>query len=267
MTSLNRQFDSLKAYHHLLTTNATDGHTVAFAKDDELRLQAQLLHATVYRQRGYIRENELAPDGRISHEVDPYHRHSLYFIVLRRDEHGHEKVVATARQINALSEKGHASFPTIEHLDLYPKALTALHKLDPEGCVEISALAKQRGASTIAPLMLYRLMWQYSIKKGHHTWVLACDTNVYKRLKLLFGETFDQIGDETFYLGSDVVPAKIQIDKSIDAIFSGLRSRNPAKRAVQRYLVPFMLDGLPPEYFNAEHTKILQELKANTKVG
>jgi hypothetical protein len=223
-------------------------HKVYLVETDPHLKQAQYLHAAIYIERGYITEDELGPDRRMHLRADPYQAHAQYFVVTNESQNG--AVVATARQINAVEARGHASFPTVEKLKLYQSIRDAIEKVDPAHCVEISALAKAHGASSSAVLMLYRTMWQYSLTQGHRLWLMSVDSAAYARLKFLFGDALVRIGDNTIYMGSEVVPAMLEVERSLAPLKREGRSWHPVKRMMRREMVKFLLVGLGDEYRN-----------------
>ncbi len=234
-------------------------YQVSFVTEEYLLRVAQRLHAKVYLERKFIEEHHLTEDGRISIDSDPYQEHADYFIVNHIAD-GNSEVVATARQITVHSQKGHMSFPTIEKLPLYPKDLAAIKSLDPLNCVEISGLAKHRGHSSYAALLLYRAMWQHSVRSGHQLWLMACDAQVYSQLKFMFGDALTQIGEPTVYMGSEVIPAALEVHQSLGAIMKAARGINPLRRTMKLELVKFFVRGLNPDLLTPQHVAELKRL-------
>lgn len=204
-------------------------------------LEAQRLHAEVYVARRFITPDVVGTDGRIARHHDPYQDHSRYFVV--RSLAG--DIVATARQVEARPHTGYNSFPMMKAVTLFPEAQAAIKSLDPRSCVEISALAKRRGISSTATLVLYRAMWQYSITASHSAWLIACDAAVYERLEFLFGPALGRVGEPTRYMGSLVVPAILDISSSLANMRRATGSRNPLKNRLRRRLINFFVTGLP----------------------
>ena len=220
-------------------TNFAVGRTTLKSRIHE----ARSLHANVYLKRGYILESDLDTKRHINVLKDPYYKHSSYFVV---SEYGNEnRVVATARQIRATEEQGHNSFPIIKEIELYPEMKATILALDPKKCVEISGLAKKSGESSSAVMALYRSMWHHSLRNRHHLWLIACDVKVFERLKYLFGDAFVRIGDNAFYMGSEIVPAMLEVNKSVDTLMEDSKTINPMKRRMKRELMKFFMSGLP----------------------
>ena len=141
-----RHIRKMFEYTRLLKTPHTHLRVVMVTKDLHLK-QAKSLHAQVYLENGFIADKQLNRNGHIKLEHDPYQAHSGYFVVIEKLGRV-ERVVATARQIKATGHKGHASFPTMAKLKLEPHVRSAIESLDPKDCVEISALAKEKGYTT-----------------------------------------------------------------------------------------------------------------------
>lgn len=241
--SVRRAF---RSYAQLLTSPGGDAYAAQPASSAEHVLRAQALHASVYLDRRYISAADIGDDNRMHGEADPHQFHSNYFVVLSVDDDKH--VVATARQIFAQRTARHSSFPTMANLKIYPTLKAAIEQVNPSNCVEISGLAKAKGVESRAVLLLYRSMWQYSLRHGHKVWLMACDVNVYNRLKFMFGDALVRIGQDTMYMGSMVVPAMLEVDRSIAPLLNESRTLNLAKRLMKRRLVGFMMSGLPESY-------------------
>ena len=76
---------------------------------------------------------------------------------------------------------------------------------------------------------------------------MSCDVRLYRRLKFLFGDALTQVGKESYYMGSMVVPAALEVEHSLQVVQAGERSHNPLQRQLRRAMVKFFLEGLPPE--------------------
>lgn len=236
-------FNSLRSYREASRVE-NDKHFKAGRIDDDGGLgEAKRLHAKIYLHRGYVTNLDIGPDKIMHRQSDPHQDHSDYFAV-RNHNHPARPVVATARLITSVPEHGHNSFPTIKELELYPEMKRSILALDPAKCVEISGLAKDHGVASSAPLVLYRALWHHSLRQGHHVWFMACDVRAYKRLEFLFGAAMTRIGPNTFYMGSEVVPAMLEVHRSIDPLMRGTKSLNPFKRRMKRNLVKFFTTGL-----------------------
>lgn len=220
-------------------------------------LRAKKLHAKVYCERGFVEKSDVTAAGILSSKKDPYQGHAIYFLV--RDKKTDE-VVATARQIWVLPGQGYQSFPLFKYSQLYKNAWRLVGKHQPEHSVEISGLAKRRGASKMAPLLLYRAMWHASLRQGHTLWLLTCDVRLFARLKLLFGPAILQVGRVNFYLGSNVVPAILRVDAAVSELRHSLRSSAGLSRLLRVRVVRFLLKGLPVDTLSAREKRALASL-------
>jgi hypothetical protein len=236
---------AFRSYQQMQAHNGRDGYAAQLASSSDHITRAQTLHAAVYLDRRYIDVTDIGIDSRMHAAADPYQFHSNYFVVTRVDD---GRVVATARQIFARRNGGHTSFPTMAKLEIYPTLRAAIEQVDPACCVEISGLAKEKGVDPHAVLLLYRSMWQFSLVRGHKVWLMGCDVNAYKRLKFIFGDALVRIGRDTIYMGSAVVPAMLEVDRSIAPLLHESRTLNLAKSLMKRRLVAFMMSGLPESY-------------------
>lgn len=232
-----------------------DLHVTKVTTKDYL-VAAKKLHADVYLYRKFITEKDVK-DGFIKAQLDPYSNHSQYFVVLDKKN---KNIIATARQIQVRGAKGHDSFAMMLHTPLYMRAQRAIRRYAPEDCVEISGLAKYRGVSKLAPLLLYRQMWQHSIENHHKLWLLACDVKLFLRLKLLFGPAIQRAGPVTFYLGSDVVPAMLKIDSSIRAMHKAILRANAFERPLRYRVARFILKDVPTSILSPQEAKALEAI-------
>lgn len=247
------------AYRKLLREDNDTRYHVSYVSEESFLIVAQKLHASVYLEEKYIEAHHVGSDGRMSERADPYQKHADYFVV-SHTEGGHSEVIATARQIRAKSTAGHESFPTVRQLDLYPKMRAVIGKIDPSRCVEISGLAKKRGHSSYAALLLYRQMWQHSVRSNHLLWIMACDSRVYAQLQFLFGDALTQIGEPSVYMGSEVIPATLEVHQSLDALLSAARVLNPVRRSMKLEMVRFFVRGMDPELLSPHHIAELKRL-------
>lgn len=201
---------------------------------------AKMLHASVYLSKGFIDHSDLKDD--IIHELsDPHQAHAEYFVVKKRQE-----VIAVARQIIYKGEgPHHESFPVLEKSVIYGRSQKRLLSFHPREIVEISALVKKSGESTVAPLILYRALWRHSLHSNHRVWVMACDVRLYERLKLLFGGTLTKIGQRTPYQGGDVIPVALNIPDSVKYVQKVVSARRKGPLDLKRRAALFMIKKEP----------------------
>ena len=247
-------------YYRLFSTSKPPaGYVVAMADDPELRVKAQQLHATVYLDRGYVLDHHISPHGIINLQADPHQSHAIYFAVIKAQGED-QKVVAMARQITALPDKGHHSFQTFTDIRLAEPAQRMIAQYDSSRCVEISSLAKIRQSPSFVTFLLYRAMWHYSIKSGHQLWIMSCDVKLYGRLRYLFGGALTEMGEVQFYKGHDIVPIALDIDGSVMALIQAASSLSLVDRSLKKQVLKFFLKGLPAEHLNPEHLSQLEAI-------
>ncbi|HKX72935.1 MAG TPA: hypothetical protein VJM32_02900 [Candidatus Saccharimonadales bacterium] len=228
---------------------------------DDYLVAAKKLHAKVYLDRGFIREQDIV-DGIISPSADPHQMHSKYFVVIDTKA---SRMVATARQIELRQGRGHHSFAMVKKANLYKRGLKLIRKHDPAKSIEISGLAKERGVSKIAPLLLYRAMWHRSLREKHTLWLMASDVRLFIRLKLLFGKSITKVGRVTPYYGGNVVPSIMCVQESITDLKKSLDSTPWFERPLRHRIARFMLNGLPIDSLSAKERKALEQLVSTYK--
>ena len=201
--------------------------------DDKKFLRAaKQLHAEVYLGRNFVMERDVHK-GVITVRADPYQDHADYFGVIDKES---DTVVAIARQIHHNAE---FPLPIFKHLDL-KKDYT---QVEPSEIVEISAFAKRRGVDSRALLLLFHEMFSHSRSKGHQYWLMAVDKKVYARMKTLFGPVLRRIGPETFYMGSDVIPAEVDMGEAERLLRRSYLISLPPLRGVRRFLYSSLAGG------------------------
>jgi hypothetical protein len=223
---------------------------------DDYLIAAKKLHAKVYLDRGFVRPSDVA-DGMLTYAADPHQTHSKYFVVIDTKL---SRMVATARQIELRPGKGHNSFAVVKRANLYKRGQKLIRKHDPAKVIEISGLAKERGVSKIAPLLLYRAMWHRSLREGHTLWIMASDVRLFIRLKLLFGKSITKIGRVTPYYGGDVVPAMLSVQNSITDLKRSLEKTPFFERPLRHRIARFMLNGVPTEHLNGKELHSLEQI-------
>jgi hypothetical protein len=216
--------------HRYKTTVVTEG---------SLLLQAKRLHALVYLDLGFINDQDVGFDGTITNEADPHQLHSTYHVVT--DQHaGEEHVVAVARQINATETLGFQSFPLINKTVLDSSFRSKLRDYHPSEVVEISALVKAPGADSVAPLLLYKSMLDYSEKeRQHRLWLMALDTNVYRKMDYHFGPVLLKAGAVTKFQGGDVIPLYMHTDQVFHIMEESQRNGKSTQKYVRKLILDF----------------------------
>lgn len=262
LNRLRRHFRDLLDYWRAFRRNEHTQFKVIKVSTEDYLLAAKKLHADVYLYRNFVEEKDIV-NGLLSPKIDPYHPHSQYFVVIDKRT---GRLVATARQIYEHRGKRHRSFAMFNHTPLYRRATKLITKYDPGLCVEISGLAKHKGVSKLAPLLLYRAMWQYSLEQGHELWLLASDVRLFIRLKLLFGPAIRKAGPVTFYLGSDVVPAVLKVQSSIRFLGRAIDNAAWYQRWLRRRVARFMLKGISPELLSERERRALAKINRKYKL-
>jgi len=64
--------------------------------------------------------------------------------------------------------------------------------------------------------------------------VMACDVKAFERLSYLFGDALVRIGDNADYMGSEVVPAMLEVSRSVDALMAESKPSIPERRMKAR---------------------------------
>lgn len=237
--TLKRQFRDSIAYWQILSQpEANHVYKVSRLTDDDKQdlRDAKRLHAEVYIAKGFVTKSDIKDD--VIHEFsDPHQLHAEYFVVKKKQE-----IIAVARQIVYKGTGSHhESFPVLDKAIIYSRSRTRLLAYHPTEIVEISALVKKSGESSVAPLILYRALWRYSLRSEHRVWVMACDVRLYERLKLLFGPTLTKIGQRTPYKGADVVPVAIDIAHSVKYVQRIVNSPRRGFLDLKRRAAKFMI--------------------------
>lgn len=216
----------MKQYRRISLKKLAEQYTVRKVSQGVYFDQARKLHASVYAAHGFVTNDDISGDGYLTQNADPHEQHADYFVAIDNE---HDEVVALVRQIH--QRAGHM-LPVFEH-KLTGKNYTHIHHDD---IVEISAFAKKRGTDSRVTLLLFGEMLQHSRQRGHRYWVFACDSLVYRRLKTLFGRLLQKTGSEVFYMGSNVVPAEVDLDRALHQLRSNYRYSVPPLRQVRKFL-------------------------------
>lgn len=235
---VNKKINSLlpsRIQHHLATVkryrrtslkNLTQQYAVYQVADGPYYDQAKKLHASIYLAHNFVTHEDIDPDGYLTLDADPHGEHADYFVAVDKQQ---DKVVALVRQIH--QRAGHV-LPVLRRR-LSQKSYKHTHSDD---IVEVSAFAKKSGVDSRVTILLFAEMLQHSRKHGHQYWVFACDSNVYRRLKTLFGRLLQKTGPEVFYMGSKVVPAEVNLDSALKQLHANYRYSVPPLRQVRKFL-------------------------------
>lgn len=221
--------------------------------------EARRLHANAFLKHGYISEKDVDPRGIMNPEVDPYHAHSKYFIVV--DTSLDDEIVGSVRLIMPKKGLGYDSFQMMVKSDLYKgeKSIIKAHSLD--SIVEVSGLAKKRGAPSIIPMYLYRKIWHYSLEHGIEIWLMIINVKAQKPIRRIFGSTFKIVGHTVDYMNTPVTPITIKpIDAMNDLISEISELHLGPRRAVLTRVMKFFIHDLDPKLLTREFVDRLKSL-------
>lgn len=196
---------------------------------------ARQLHAQVYQARGFVGEDDIDENGYLSAQKDPYTSRSRYFLVQRYPEADEEESstkqsiipVASGRHIEA-ANNSFSSFQFFEKTGLDPAGMDALENIEPQQCVEVSALVKKPGEKPISVLYLYREMLDHSHRAGYKLWLIVVNVDFYEKLQLLFGDTVQPVGSPTplAHLNMTVMPAVLYPESALEMFHSSQRKED-----------------------------------------
>jgi hypothetical protein len=150
-------------------------------------LRARRLHARCYVEADYVGIDDLSVDGLIE---DPWVPYSDYYIAI---DVATDEIVGTARIIRP-SIKG---FPAAEHSVLYPQVMDAFATLDPNLCMEISALAttSRKGLQNAAiSTALYAKLAERAVQDRRAFVFAVMDSRLLRTMRRALGINFEQIG-------------------------------------------------------------------------
>lgn len=225
-STIQHHLATVKRYRSAPIESLTGRYTVRKVATGRYLNDAKKLHASVYLAHDFIKRKDVTAEGYLTDESDPHSRHAEYFVAIDREN---DKVVALVRQIHQRS--GH-KLPVLTH-QLSKKQYTHTH---PDEIVEISAFAKSPGVDSRVTILLFAEMLRRSRQNGHQYWVFACDSQVYRRLKTLFGRLLRKTGPEIFYMGSTVIPAEVDLDQAQRQLQRNYRYSIPPLRQVRKFL-------------------------------
>jgi hypothetical protein len=131
---------------------------------------------------------------------------STYFGVFRGNS-----LMVTVRQISPAQNR---DLPALGFRGLVAAEVGKIRDLPAGAVVEISGLARRRGAFSTDVVAAYVRMWKESIERRHQAWVMVVDVPFFRHLRnALCGKALRRIGPEQGYFGSVVVPAVLWCDE------------------------------------------------------
>ncbi|MEM7141114.1 MAG: hypothetical protein AAF548_08775 [Actinomycetota bacterium] len=169
------------------------------------------LHAECYLATGYVTDDDLSEDGYIDDDWIPY---SDYYAAY--DELEDNEIVGTCRIIRP-SVRG---FPAFEDTSPDLAALDTFAGLDPNRCIEISALATPRlGMQNMAiSAVLYGAVWQRAILEDRAYMLAVMDNRLLRIMRRWFEFPFEAIGPELDYMGSMCTPVSMYVPRTIEVL-------------------------------------------------
>ncbi len=207
---------------------------------------ARRLHASCYLDAGYVHADEVSANGMIDDAWVPV---SDYFVAVDTEDNS---IVGTCRIINPSV----CGFPAFTGCELHPETWATFSDLDPNRCVEISALATTRdGIQNMAiSAALYGIVWRQSILTDRAYMLAVLDNRLMRIMKRWFHFPFEPLGRTVDYMGSPSTPVSMYLPRLVEthvdehpeelAFFSGeisfsdledyaidLRTRVPEHRA------------------------------------
>jgi len=170
--------------------------------------EARRLHASCYLEAGYVHPTEVGADGMVD---DPWVPVSDYFVAVDTDD---DSVVGTCRIINPSV----CGFPAFTGCELLPESWETFARLDPNRCVEISALATTRdGMQNMAiSAALYGKVWRESILSERGYMLAVMDNRLMRIMKRWFHFPFEPLGRTVDYMGSPSTPVSMYLPRLVE---------------------------------------------------
>jgi hypothetical protein len=216
---------------------------------------ARRMLARVYADKGVVGPDDLADNGTLNSDKDPYWPHSVYYGVY--DQNDPTRLLIASRIVLA-TEGGIDESLQMHFDDIDPKVAAELRARDAATIGEFAAYVKAEGLdpieSRVVSLFLIREMARDSLEHGVTTWVCGMRDEIRSKYKRLFGPALQRCGDRV-RLGSfnsaAFVPHTIEIEQGLERMANGSRWRigsraiagfmgkvyNPATRPVSRHEV------------------------------
>lgn len=176
---------------------------------------ARRMHAACYLAADYVGPEQINALGMID---DDWVRYSDYYIAVDTDT---DEIVGTARIIQP-SIRG---FPAAEHTPLYSDAIDIFAALDPNLCMEISALATPRKGlqNTVVSTALYAKLATQAVLE-HRAYVLAImDQRLLRIMNTMLLLPFEPIGDAKPERSQSTLPAAVYVPR----VMALLREQQP----------------------------------------
>lgn len=237
-----KKLSKLAGYYRMLDKEP-DNYECYQANDSEVLKEAKVLHANVYFSKGYVKPDEINEEGILHAEGDPYQKFAHYFVVRRVDT---QKVVALGRLIYAPPDTVLADFQMLTHMALFEEEKPRILRHGVKHALEVSAVVKAPGESSLAVLLLYREMWRFSLQNKCQVWLMACNSNLFTSLKTLFGSALHQVGPRQPFRNHQFVPAMVELEPAYKILSRNSAPRRLFRNPVQHKLAAFFMRDLPP---------------------
>jgi hypothetical protein len=165
------------------------------------------MHASCYLEADYIGIDDLSAEGLIEDEFVPY---SDYYVAV--DEKAQE-IVGTARIIRP-SIRG---FPIASHGRLHDSAMNIFATMDPNLCIEVSALATPRKGlqNTVVSTALYAKIGQRAIQERRAYLFAIMDDRLLRIMRRALIMPFDAIGDSQPERAMSTTPMAAYIPRAL----------------------------------------------------
>lgn len=196
---------------------------VVIANTPEMVDLARRKQAEIYLRYGNVEKRQIV-DGLLDEETDPYYKVSVYFLAFKNG-----KYLASSRII--MSGKL-ATLQIAEKLDV--KDLKAKYQGVEDSSVEISGLVKERGVSSVIPLLLYAEILRFC-RENSVRYIFASSTREpFKKLEKILGVNLIAIGNPyRIDVGNNIVhPFMINVDN--------IQSEDGTGKGVERFLLKRM---------------------------
>lgn len=183
------------------------GLTVRPVDNSSELLSARRLHAQCYLKNEYITEADLDHDGLLQDDWVPF---SDYFVAIDDDRN---EIVGTCRLIKP-SVRG---FPCFQHFELSPEAMSVFRDLDPNRCVEISALATRRNGMQNMAISgaLYGAIWQRAIEIRRAYLLAIVDDRLHRLAKSFLEIPLEPIGEPKYFMGARTTPTAVYVPRAV----------------------------------------------------
>src|SRR5688572_24348826 len=143
----------------------------------------------VYTKRGEIERKLLNKEGVLGPDKDPYAKHSIYFVVRRRNS---KKIIAASRLILSRPKQGiHSLQVDVKDLSDGIRDFLESHG---DSVAEPSSFAKTKDAPSIATTYLIREMLHYSLDRGIRKWLIALNPHIESTYRRRFGTALHKLG-------------------------------------------------------------------------